>query len=479
LYLVILKALADPRAYGQQWTTKQITRIVLDRLLTQPAQPLPDDQFDILMRSGLINLPLLDSNLAQYIEVNNNPVSLAFSLHFLKLYAPQGLHETDVTSIVNALVKVGKSSQSAQIIHEISLALETLRSHQTHPENSVFIPPQGRSQAVPVDFANHADSDSDFLEKTERLLREWIQVFYSPNHDINKFFTVYVQQMNMHGILKTDDSITRFFQHSTELCVDFCFRLLTQHPSPQNVLETRTKCFHTLDAFAHLILMLVKHSGSSTAESSAKLNLLNKVLNIIAKVALQDQETRGENFQHLPYYRIFIILFMELTLGPNNLGLSLNNMNAASDPLYESIQFQVLSAFCATLRILKPTKCPSFAYAWLDFISHRTFIDKCLNGLSPGASTKGWQLYAQLLIELIKFLAPFLRCVELSSPVDLLYKVSQRRHSLFFSSHPVFQTNRFLFFFASPFRCLIHHHTLTGTTHTLTGHTESPAGSAA
>lgn len=422
LYLVILKALADQRAYGQQWTTKQITRIVLDRLLTQPGQPLPDDQFDILMRSGLINLPLLDANLAQNIEVNNNPVSLAFSLHFLKLYAPQGLQETDVSLIVSALVKVGKSTQSAQIIHEITVALETLRSHQMHAENSVFIPPQARSQ--PIDFSNHTDhSDADFLEKTERLLREWIQMFYSPNHDINKFFTVYVQQMNMHGILKTDDSITRFFQHSTEMCVDFCFRLLTQHPGSPNVLETRTKCFHTLDAFAHLILMLVKHSGSSTAESSAKLNLLNKVLNIIAKVALQDQESRNEAFQHLPYYRIYIILFMELTMGPNNLGLSLNSVNAVADPLYETIQFQVLSAFCATLRILKPTKCPSFAYAWLDFISHRTFIDKCLNGVSPGASTKGWQLYAQLLIELIKFLAPFLRCVELSSPVDLLYKV--------------------------------------------------------
>lgn len=36
---------------------------------------------------------------------------------------------------------------------------------------------------------------------------------------------------------------------------------------------------------------------------------------------------------------------------------------------------------------------------------------------------KGWPMYAQLLIDLFKYLAPFLRNVELNKPMQILYKV--------------------------------------------------------
>lgn len=421
LYLVILKALADQRAYGHQWTTKQITRLVLERLLTNQAQsaPLPDELFDVLMRSMLINLPLLDHNLAQAIESAQSAVALAFTLQFVKIYGQQGLQEREIAGIIGALVKLAKTA-GGNLAMEIQQVLDVFRS--SGPETMVVPRPE-----EPTD-------PPEFHDKTERLLRDWIAM-YNSSADLNKVFSIYVQQMNHQGILKTDDSITRFFRLSTELCVEHCYRILTanQPQTQQTVLEARSKCFQILDAFAHLIVMLVKHSGqhpAAPAETQAKLNLLSKVLSIIAQVAIHDQEVRAENFQHLPYYRIFIILFMEVTLGANYLGnpsFAMGMNQAQLDPLVETIQFQVLSAFCHTLRILKPSKVPSFAYAWLDFISHRTFMDKCLNGPTSGPATgspKGWSLYAQLLIELIKFLAPFLRSVELSGPVDLLYKVN-------------------------------------------------------
>ena len=243
--------------------------------------------------------------------------------------------------------------------------------------------------------------------------------------------------------MKTDDLITRFFRLSTEMCVELCYRILN-NPQGGNIIEVRTKCFHTLDAFTHLIVMLVKHSGSSSAqtgaasETTAKLNLLNKVLTIIAGVANQDQDLRQGEFQHLPYYRIFALLFMELVLGPNNLGLTgsvllqHNQLGMAltssqMDPIVENVQYQVLNAFCSTLHMLRPSKAPSFTFAWLDFISHRTFLEKCLySGVSnPGAPTKGWQMYAQLLIDLLKFEAPFIRNVDLAQSMDILYKVSE------------------------------------------------------
>lgn len=43
---------------------------------------------------------------------------------------------------------------------------------------------------------------------------------------------------------------------------------------------------------------------------------------------------------------------------------------------------------------------------------------------------QGWPMYAQLLIDLFKYIAPFLRNVELSKPMQILYKV-QHLHLVF------------------------------------------------
>ena len=41
---------------------------------------------------------------------------------------------------------------------------------------------------------------------------------------LRQAFVVFVQLMNQHGILKTDDLITRFFRMATQMCVDLCYR---------------------------------------------------------------------------------------------------------------------------------------------------------------------------------------------------------------------------------------------------------------
>jgi CCR4-NOT transcription complex subunit 1 len=105
---------------------------------------------------------------------------------------------------------------------------------------------------------------------------------------------------------------------------------------------------------------------------------------------------------------MFIMLFLELN---------------APEPILETINFQVLTAFCHTLHILSPSKAPGFAYAWLEIVSHRVFLGRML-ALTP--QQKGWGMYSQLLMDLFKFLAPFLRNAELAKPVTLLYKGTLR-----------------------------------------------------
>uniref|UniRef100_A0A4W3H1B4 CCR4-NOT transcription complex subunit 1-like n=1 Tax=Callorhinchus milii TaxID=7868 RepID=A0A4W3H1B4_CALMI len=239
------------------------------------------------------------------------------------------------------------------------------------------------------------------VEAVELLIR---------HHLVNmQQYDIHLAQMHQQGILKTDDLITRFFRLCTEMCVEISYRAQQeqQHNPTANPTMIRAKCYHNLDAFVRLIALLVKHSGEAT-NTVTKINLLNKVLGIVVGVLLQDHEVRQSEFQQLPYHRIFIMLLLELN---------------APEHVLETINFQTLTAFCNTFHILRPTKAPGFVYAWLELISHRIFIARML---AHTPQQKGWPMYAQLLIDLFKFLAPYLRNVELTKPMQILYKGTLR-----------------------------------------------------
>uniref|UniRef100_A0A665V2F0 CCR4-NOT transcription complex subunit 1 n=1 Tax=Echeneis naucrates TaxID=173247 RepID=A0A665V2F0_ECHNA len=230
------------------------------------------------------------------------------------------------------------------------------------------------------------------VEAVELLIR---------NHLVNmQQYDLHLAQMHQQGILKTDDLITRFFRLCTEMCVEISYRAQAeqQHNPAASAAIIRAKCYHNLDAFVRLIALLVKHSGEAT----------NTVLGIVVGVLIQDHDVRQTEFQQLPYHRIFIMLLLELN---------------APEHVLETINFQTLTAFCNTFHILRPTKAPGFVYAWLELISHRIFIARML---AHTPQQKGWPMYAQLLIDLFKYLAPFLRNVELNKPMQILYKGTLR-----------------------------------------------------
>ena len=75
--------------------------------------------------------------------------------------------------------------------------------------------------------AREFEDPPGLLEKTEFLLRDWVNMYHrypmsnhnsplmishspSAGKDSTKAFTIFVQQMNLHGLLKTDDLITRW-----------------------------------------------------------------------------------------------------------------------------------------------------------------------------------------------------------------------------------------------------------------------------
>ena len=167
--------------------------------------------------------------------------------------------------------------------------------------------------------------------------------------------------MHTAGMLKTDELISRFFRLSTEMCVETCLRMVS------DAFHTRARAYQAVDGFVRLVSLLIKHSGIKD-NTLTKVNLLYKVLGIVAGVLLKDQEQRQTEFQQMPYHRIFSMLFLELSM---------------ADGIYESIQAQTLTGYSNVLHVLKPTKAPSFTYSWLELMSNRMFIGRMLTITQP------------------------------------------------------------------------------------------------
>jgi len=464
LHILLLRALAE--TFGTVGTTKQITRHAWARFLTniqeQKKSHGPEIFLEVLMQNQMTSDSYFDEQLVLLTETSMNPTLVIRFIHRFRAHFTEG----SLPKTIDLLMRL-KTMASQPFALELQTCIEALQAPNRNQTNYLIqsvigtnnsfgnaspqIQTTNSSSALLPQRESAEGDPPGLVDKTERLLREWVNIHQTGQ--IIKMFPVFVQQMTAHGILKTDDLVTRFFRLSTEMCVESCYRLLATQTNGPNSLELRNKCYETLDAFTMLIVLLIKNSGSSsssnlTPEPAAKINLLSKILSIISNVAIKDQENRQADFQHLAYYRILILLFIELNLSPPILGLptqSFNNFNQIAsnvDIIAENVQFQVLNEFTKTLRTLRPSRVPSFAFAWLDFLSHRLFIEKCLYGFPanrpPGTVYKGWPLYAQLLIDLIKFEAPFLRNVELPPSVDLLYKGTLKMFLVLLHDFPEF-----------------------------------------
>ncbi|XP_061679462.1 CCR4-NOT transcription complex subunit 1 isoform X2 [Syngnathoides biaculeatus] len=410
-HLLVLKALQDGRAYGPQWCNKQITRCLIE---CRDEYKYNVEAVELLIRNHLVNMQQYDLHLAQSMENGLHYMAVAFAMQLVKLLlvderSVSHVTEADLFHTIETLMRTCAHSR-ANAPEGLPQLMDVVRSNYEAMIDRAHGGPNFMMHSG-ISQASEYDDPPGLREKAEYLLREWVNLYHSAaaGRDSTKAFSAFVGQMHQQGILKTDDLITRFFRLCTEMCVEISYRAQAeqQHNPAASAAIIRAKCYHNLDAFVRLIALLVKHSGEAS-NTVTKINLLNKVLGIVVGVLIQDHDVRHIEFQQLPYHRIFIMLLLELN---------------APEHVLETINFQTLTAFCNTFHILRPTKAPGFVYAWLELISHRIFIARML---AHTPQQKGWPMYAQLLIDLFKYLAPFLRNVELNKPMQILYKGTLR-----------------------------------------------------
>uniref|UniRef100_A0A240PK76 Uncharacterized protein n=1 Tax=Anopheles epiroticus TaxID=199890 RepID=A0A240PK76_9DIPT len=403
IHLRVMRLMQDVRLFGPMWTNKAITRYMLE---CREELRYNVEAVDLLISSNFVNMQQFDAMLVQLMDNGNNYVAVVFAMQLLQMFFIDERHNTVITEndLAGTIDLLHRLTAHPRAPEGLTHLIEMLRAN--HDPNSflmdrTIVGPTSYIHAGVAQARSDMDDSPGFLERAEFLLKDWVTIALSPNtcRDPLKGFSVFVGKMNAHGILKGDEPLTRFFRFATQYCIDLTYRM--------NEPNAKTKIFQFIDAYVRLIALLVKHSGES-GNPNTKLNLLNKILGIVIGILLHDQEVHSTAFQQVGYHRIFAMLFLELT---------------TQDPILENISISVLTAFCHTYHILRPSAAPGFCYSWLELIANRVFIGRVL---AQTPQQKGWHMYSQLLIDLFKYLAPFLRNAELAKPVQHLYKGTLR-----------------------------------------------------
>jgi len=421
--LAVLKViLSDQRFCTGNWIVKEVQKIWLD---CNQDFKYSVEGLAFLIKYKLLNVQIVDMNLAQYIE-SGNPKALLVASQFIKyFYIENASTYVDIqfVNLIDSLNKALSLSRNSQQYFELRDLIEVIRMNyeMEEPTASNRISATALSMMYTgVKQAKEFDDPPGLKEKSEQLLHDWIQHHsVLPQKENTKAFQQFVLQMNTQGLFKTDEMITRFFRICTELCVESCYFYLGK--------GQRQACYQRLDAFVKLIILLVKHSGDQTNHVN-KINLFNKVLGLIAGCLLFDHESKATQFEPLPFHRLFYMLYFEAVLPENNL-----------DPILNDI----LHAFINVYNIIRPSKAPGFAYSWLELISHRNFISKMLqvNQPAPDQTFKKWNMYATILTQLLRFLAPFLRNIELTQSIMVFYRGTLRLFLVLLHDFPEFLCN--------------------------------------
>lgn len=131
------------------------------------------------------------------------------------------LSETDLQLTLEALVRLCHSRQAPEgliaLIEALRMKHDLLTGERIPGSNSLSNLNNPISAGPSLHFHSGVTQARDFQdppalqEKTEVLLREWINMYHSPSagQGSASAFQHFVKQMNLHGILKTDDLITR------------------------------------------------------------------------------------------------------------------------------------------------------------------------------------------------------------------------------------------------------------------------------
>ncbi|KAH1069582.1 hypothetical protein GLYMA_03G118200v4 [Glycine max] len=324
------------------------------------------------LRNSLQNLNITNEILEQAMQlVTNDNIDLGFAV----------------------IEQVAADKAKNTIDTEITQQLFLRRKHREGFSSTFFY--ANKEEFKGVDSVE--PDPSGFCKQVAVLFKEWYRIceFPGANDTASAHF---ILQLHQNGLLKGDDVTDHFFRQLMELAIAHC---LSTEVINLGSLQSQppTMSFLAIDIYAKLVFSILKGSN--------ELVLLSKIMAVTVRFIIKDAEEKNALFNPRPVFRLFINWLLDLGL---------------LEPVTDGANLQILTVFANAFHALQPLKVPAFSFAWLELISHRSFMPKMLTGNGQ----KGWPYIQRLLVDLFQFMEPFLRHAELGEPVRVLYKGTLR-----------------------------------------------------
>lgn len=364
-----------------------------------------------LLKRELLNLAEYNIHMAKLLDAGRNKAATEFAVSLLQTLAneePKVISE--LQNLVEALAKLAARPGSPESLQQL---VESVKN-PTANTGALPSPSAGKddrnrqtrdkkvSQSVPSrgDYNNMEMMEPDastFQKQVSLLFADWYRICELPAGNDTPC-TKFILQLHQNGLLRGDDMSDRFFRILLEISVSHFGEVMQ---SSQQVQSS----FLAIDIYSKLVYSILKYCPVD--QGSSKLFLLPKILAVTVRSIQKDHDEKKEDFNPRPYFRLFINWLSDI---------------GSLDPVHDGSNFQVLSAFANAFHALQPLKVPAFSFAWLELVSHRTFMPKLLTGNSQ----KGWPFLHRLLVDLFQFMEPFLRNAELGELIRFLYKGTLR-----------------------------------------------------
>ncbi|CAI9769351.1 unnamed protein product [Fraxinus pennsylvanica] len=371
-----------------------------------------------LIHSELINLAEYNVHMAKLLDSGRNKAAMEFVISLLeKLVVNDSKVISELHNLVDALAKIASRPGSPESLQQL-VEIAKNPSGNSASLSGVIVGTEENirssrdKKAIGFSGVNREDYTSTelvdpdpagFQEQVSVLFAEWYQICELPGTN-DAACVRYILHLLQRGLLKGDDMSDRFFRRLMELSVSHCLSSEVINSGPSQLHQGQPLSFLAIDIFAKLVFSILKFSPD---QGSSKLSLLPKVLAVAVKFIQKDAEEKRTSFNPRPYFRLFINWLLDL---------------CSLDPVFDGTNFQVLTVIANTFHALQPLKVPGFSFAWLELVSHRSFMPKLLTANAQ----KGWPYFQRLLVDLFQFMEPFLRNAELGEPVHFLYKGTLR-----------------------------------------------------
>ncbi|CAN6981983.1 unnamed protein product [Brassica rapa subsp. trilocularis] len=373
-----------------------------------------------LIQRELLNLAEYNVHMAKHLDGGRNKSATDFSISLLQsLVTEESSVISELHTLVDALAKLSSKSGSPESLQQL---IDIIRNPVTNTsglsdsasgnENNDR---QSKDEKVVCNTTANTEENTSweyvvadpaaFRNRVSTLFKNWYQICEVSGAN-DTACSQYVLHLHQTGLLKGDDTTESFFRILLELSVAHCISSEEiSSGAGQSPQQAQSPSFLIIDIYAKLVFSVLKYFPEQ--ESSIKLFLLSEIMAVTVRSIQKDAEDKKTSLNPRPYFRLFINWLLDL---------------CSLDPGTDGANFQVLTAFANAFHALQPLKVPAFSFAWLELVSHRSFMPKMLtvNG------QKGWPYVQRLLVDLLQFLEPFLRNAELGGPVNFLYKGTLR-----------------------------------------------------